>query len=60
VEKFIQRVKQKMTLVPQGIVWCYGEWQGRFDSIPNVEFVEGRPQRENFVGTQRTLLILDD
>ena len=45
---------------PQRIVWCYGEWQRRFYSVPNVEFIEGLPQRENFYGTQSTLLILDD
>jgi len=33
---------------------------GSFDSVPNVEFIEGLPQRENFDGTQSTLLILDD
>jgi len=42
------------------MVWSYGEWQRRFDSIPNVEFIEGLPQGENFDGTQSTLLILDD
>jgi len=60
VAKFIQNMKQTMTPARQRIVWCYGEWQRRFDTIPNVEFVEGLPQRENFDGTQRTLLILDD
>ena len=62
VTKFIQHVKQMMIglLAPQRIVWCYGEWQRRFDSIPNVEFIEGLPQRENFDRTQSTLLILDD
>jgi len=40
--------------------WCYDEWQCRFDSVPNVEFIEGLPQRENFDGAQSTLLILDD
>jgi len=29
VAKFIQHVKQMMTLTPQRIVWCYGEWQRR-------------------------------
>ena len=60
VAKFIQHVKQTMTPAPQRIVWCYGEWQRRFDSVPNVKFIEGLPQRENFDGTQSTLLILDD
>jgi len=49
-----------MTPSPPRIIWCYGEWQRRFDSVPNVEFMEGLPQRENFDGTQSTLLILDD
>jgi len=49
-----------MTPSPQRTVWCYGEWQHRFDSVPNVEFIEGLHQRENFDGTQSTLLILDD
>jgi len=60
VAKFIQHVKQMMTPAPQRIVWCYGKWQRRFDSIPNVGFIGGLPQRENFDGTQSTLLILDD
>jgi len=46
VAKFIQHVKQMMTPAPQRIVWCYGERQRCFDSIPNVEFIEGLPQRE--------------
>jgi len=29
-----------MTPAPQRIVWCYGEWQRHFDSVPNVEFIE--------------------
>ena len=60
VAKFIEHVKQMMTPSPQRIVCSYGEWQSRFDSVPNVEFIEGLPQRENFDGTQSTLLILDD
>jgi len=60
VAKFIRHVKQMTTPSPQRIVWCYGEWQRRFYSVPNVEFIEGLPQRENFYGTQSTLLILDD
>jgi len=39
-----------MTPAPQIMVWSFGEWQCSFDSIPNVEFVEGLPQRENFDG----------
>ena len=49
-----------MTTAAQRIVWCYGEWQRRFDSIPNLEFIERLPQRENFDGIESTLLILDD
>jgi len=49
-----------MTPTPQRIVWCYGKWRRRFDSLPNVEFIEGLPQRENVDGTQSTLLILDN
>jgi len=60
VAKFIQHMKQMITPSPQRIVWCYAEWQRCFDSAPNVGFIEGLPQRENFDGTQSTLLILDD
>jgi len=43
-----------MTPAPQRIVWCCGEGQRRFDSIPNVEFIEGLTERENF---DRTLTL---
>ena len=37
-----------MVPVPEKIVWCYGEWQKRFEKIRDVEFIEGLAPKDTF------------
>ena len=45
---------------PEKIHWPYGAWQTQFESISNVELVEGLPNIENVDKSKRTLIIIDD
>ena len=45
---------------PEKVMWFYGEWQKMYESIPDVEFVEGLPNIKVLDGKKRTLLIMDD
>ena len=45
---------------PEKIIWHYGEWQSLFETMPNVEFVEGLPDPKQYDGTRRSLVIIDD
>ena len=43
---------------PEKIIWCYGEWQPIYATIPGVEFVDGL----NFPtqSVHKTMIVLDD
>ena len=59
----VRLIENALTLIeppPERIIWCYGVYQKFFNSVKNVEFVEGLPDIESFDGKQRTLLIMDD
>ena len=43
---------------PDRIVWCYGEYQKLYKTLPLVEFVQGLKQ--DFNPEQNNLLIIDD
>ena len=45
---------------PEKIYWHYAAWQTQFESIPNVEFIEGLSNIKNVDKTKRTLIIIDD
>ena len=46
--------------VPERVVWYYGEWQPLYETITDVEFVEGLPDIKALDGKKRTLIIIDD
>ena len=49
---------------PERIVYCYSRWQDNFDQLksisPQIEFVQGLPDIEEFNSQLNNLLILDD
>jgi GTPase SAR1 family protein len=45
---------------PEKIIWGYGTYQKRFETLKNIEFIEGMPELSMFDERKHTLLILDD
>ena len=45
---------------PERVVWCYGEWQPLYATLPGVHFLEGVPTPSDFDPNQRTLVVVDD
>ena len=60
VAKLIKNISEMMVPAPKKIVWCYGEWQKRFEKIRDVEFIEGLPPKDTFDGREKGLVIIDD
>ena len=60
VAKLIENISHMMLPVPEKIVWCYGEWQKRFEKIRDVEFIEGLAPKDTFDGREKGLVIIDD
>ena len=58
--KLIKDATEIISPPPEEIVWCYGIYQNEFANISNVRFVEGVPDMNDFDGSKRTLLIIDD
>ncbi len=56
VKQLITHLGEKVTPVPKHVMWCYGEWQTLYETMPEVNFVEGMPTEV----PQDTLLIIDD
>ena len=52
--------QRKIIPSPEKIVWCYSEWQQLYDTISDVEFVEGILDIKSLDKNLRTLLIIDD
>lgn len=61
---FVKRVvEHAQTLIhppPDRVVWCYGEWQPLYTTLPTVDFHEGIPTPADFNPQERTLVIVDD
>ncbi|KAK7116651.1 hypothetical protein V1264_002290 [Littorina saxatilis] len=49
-----------MTPPPEELIWCYGAWQSGYKEMRHVTFVEGLPDVEQWTGTKRRLVIIDD
>ena len=48
-------------IAPEKVFYCYGVYQKKFETIPNVEFIHGLPDSFNqFYGSNHNLLIIDD
>ena len=45
---------------PRRIVYCYGEYQQRFDKYPRVDFQQGLPDLQDFNGSEPVLFVIDD
>ena len=59
IAKLIENISEMMTPVPKKIVWCYGEWQKRFEKIRDVEFIEGLARKDTFDEREKGLVITD-
>lgn len=60
VKQLLDNLSQMLVPVVDEIVWCYGEWQPGYEHMKGVTFVEGLPNVEDWHGSKRRLLILDD
>ena len=68
VQSLLQQSSQAIQLLPDGIVWCYSQWQPAYlemlSTIPQIEFVKGIPPSFRsdfyFVVSKRNLIVLDD
>jgi hypothetical protein len=58
--KLIKQSDKLVTPPPQEIVWCYGVYQDAFTELTNVRFIEGLPDINEFDGSKRILLVIDD
>ncbi len=56
----LQHATRLIHPTPDRVVWCYGEWQPLYDSMPWVEFHEGLPDREMFQPHVKTVVVVDD
>ena len=46
---------------PEHIYYCYGVYQNKFESMPNVTFIQGLPESfQQFAGPNHNLVIIDD
>lgn len=48
--KFVQKLSEMVDPVPDEIIYCYSEWQGRFQEMKGVEFIEGFPDMKKVDG----------
>ena len=60
VTRLLQYADAMINFPPEKIYWHYGAWQTQFETLTNVEFIEGLPNIENVDKTKRTLIIIDD
>ena len=68
VKTLLENAQKIISLPPQRIIWCYGQWQpsyfDMFRTIPGIEFNEGIPEDIEKVDyldiSQRNLIVLDD
>ncbi|KAL5020747.1 hypothetical protein ScPMuIL_002169 [Solemya velum] len=67
--ELLQKIKSKIQLCPQRIIWLYKRWQPLYDVIlktvvPKVEFIKGVPvnlEQDSFLNPAvRNLIVLDD
>jgi hypothetical protein len=60
VRRFVHNIKHKMTLKPDRILWCYGEYQTLYETVDGIEFEQGLPDLDNLDPREKHLIILDD
>ena len=68
VKTLLENAQKTISLPPQHIIWCYGQWQpSYFDmmkTMPGIEFDQGIPEDidepDYWDVSQRNLIVLDD
>ena len=60
VSRFLKEISALCHPIPERVVWCYGQYQEMYDTLKNVELVQGLPKIDMFDRKQRNLLIVDD
>ena len=60
VKRLIEHADVMIHPSPERVVWCYGEWQPLYATLPSVDFREGLPEPSLFDPNQRTLVVVDD
>jgi DNA replication protein DnaC len=60
VQRLIKHVRSVISPSPDKILYCYGAYQEMFSKIEGVEFNEGLPSLDEFNGSKRSLVIIDD
>ena len=60
VTRLLQNAISMINFPQEKMYWHYGARQTQFESIYNVEFIEGLSNIENVDKTKRTLIIIDD
>ena len=59
--RLIENAEQMISPPPEEIIYCYGEYQEIFDNYRHVNFHEGLPDLNEFVGNKKPILmVLDD
>ena len=61
--RMLRHLEELFYPVPTKIIYCYGEYQKKFDELPpNVELMEGFPDNLNDMvrGHDSSLVVLDD
>ena len=58
--RMIEHAREMINPQPEQVLYSYGEYQKVFNDYPHVTFIEGLPDINQFDGTRRTLLIVDD
>ena len=57
--RLIENSTKVISPPPQKIIWCYGTYQRRFETLSNIDFIEGMPDLTMFDGRSHILLILN-
>ena len=52
--------RRKIIPRPEKVYWCYSEWQKLYETISDVEFVEGMINIKSLDKKLKTLIIVDD
>lgn len=49
------------TIPPKRVIYCYGVWQSLFDTMKNIDFVEGLPTSfDSYCDGNHNIIIIDD
>jgi hypothetical protein len=61
VENILKNITETIEPTPTKIIWCYGEYQDRYDSFPNnIILREGLEGLDEIDKNERNLVIIDD